>query len=315
MAGRATDHSDRAKADTDPEQAGREPGLGATVAERVRRAEGGLSPAERRIARALTANYPAAGLESASGLASQAGVSAPTVVRFVARLGFDGYRHFQQSLREEVQARHASPLTLAPVIGKDSPTSELVEAAQQVSGATLDQTFAALPEQEFDRAVGLLCDPAKRIACFGGRFSQLLAEYLDLHLRLLRPGTFVHTGAPGRDAGFRVDLSRRDVCVVFDFRRYQDDTVQLARYAHERGAKVVLVTDPWLSPVAEFADVVLPARVEAPSPFDSIVAPTALVETLVAAVHARLGPPAEERMRAAEEAWRGEARHGEADSS
>ncbi|MEV5479707.1 MULTISPECIES: MurR/RpiR family transcriptional regulator [Streptomyces] len=289
--------------------------MGATVAERVRRAEGGLSPAERRIARALTANYPAAGLESASGLASQAGVSAPTVVRFVARLGFDGYRHFQQSLREEVQARHASPLTLAPVIGKDSPTSELVEAAQQVSGATLDQTFAALPEQEFDRAVGLLCDPAKRIASLGGRFSQLLAEYLDLHLRLLRPGTFVHTAAPGRDAGFRVDLSRRDVCVVFDFRRYQDDTVQLARYAHERGAKVVLVTDPWLSPVAEFADVVLPARVEAPSPFDSLVAPTALVETLVAAVHARLGRSAEERLRAAEESWGGEARHGEAGTS
>lgn len=91
------------------------------------------------------------------------------------------------SLREEVQARHASPLTLAPVIGKDSPTSELVEAAQQVSGATLDQRFAALPEQEFDRAVGLPCDPAKRIACFGGRFSQLLAAYLDLHLRLPRP--------------------------------------------------------------------------------------------------------------------------------
>ncbi|MFD5732297.1 MurR/RpiR family transcriptional regulator [Streptomyces sioyaensis] len=289
--------------------------MGTTVAERVRRAEGDLSPAERRIARALTANYPAAGLESASGLASQAGVSAPTVVRFVARLGFDGYRHFQQSLREEVQARHASPLTLAPVIGKDSPTSELVEAAQQVSGATLDQTFAALPEQEFDRAVGLLCDPAKRIASFGGRFSQLLAEYLDLHLRLLRPGTFVHTAAPGRDAGFRVDLSRRDVCVVFDFRRYQDDTVQLARYAHARGAKVVLVTDPWLSPVAEFADVVLPARVEAPSPFDSIVAPTALVETLVAAVHARLGRSAEERLRAAEESWGGEARHGEAGTS
>lgn len=310
MAGRAGDHNEQVKSDAsdpDPEPAGWDAGLGATVAERVRHAEGGLSPAERKIARALTANYPAAGLASASGLAAQAGVSAPTVVRFVARLGFDGYRHFQQSLREEVQARHASPLTLAPVIGADSPTSELVEAAQQVGGAALAQTFAALPEGEFDQAVGLLCDPARRIACFGGRFSQLLAEYLDLHLRLLRPGTLVHTAAPGRDAGFRVDLSRRDVCVVFDFRRYQDDTVQLARYAHERGAKIVLFTDPWLSPVAEFADVVLPARVEAPSPFDSLVAPMALLETLVAAVHARLGPAAEERMRAAEEPWRGEA--------
>lgn len=121
MAGRAAEHSNHTEDGTDPEPAERDAGSGATVAERVRRAEGSLSPAERKIARALTANYPAVGLESASGLASQAGVSAPTVVRFVARLGFDGYRHFQQSLRAEVQARHASPLTLAPVIGADSP--------------------------------------------------------------------------------------------------------------------------------------------------------------------------------------------------
>ncbi|WP_229375298.1 MurR/RpiR family transcriptional regulator [Streptomyces spirodelae] len=308
MVGRAEDHSDDANS-----AGGAQPvsstegsaGLGVTVAERLRRVQGSLSRAEVKIARELTANYPAAGLDSASGLASQAGVSAPTVVRFVARLGFDGYRQFQQSLREEVQARQASPLTLAPVIGADSPTSELVEAARRVGSAALGQTFTALPEQEFDRAVGLICDPGKRIACFGGRFSQLLAEYLDLHLRLLRPGTVVHTPSPGRDAGFRVDVGRRDVCVVFDFRRYQDDTVELARHACERGAKIVLFTDPWLSPAAEFADVVLPARVEAPSPFDSIVAPLALVETVVAAVHARLGQAAEERLREAENTWRG----------
>ncbi|MFI0765477.1 MurR/RpiR family transcriptional regulator [Streptomyces sp. NPDC021218] len=308
MADRAGDRSDHANrpGDTESASGAQEPsGLGVTVAERLRHVQGGLSRAEMKIARELTANYPAAGLNSASGLASQAGVSAPTVVRFVARLGFDGYRQFQQSLREEVQARQASPLTLAPVIGADSPTSELVEAARQVGTATLGQTFAALPEQEFDHAVGLICDPAKRIACFGGRFSQLLAEYLDLHLRVLRPGTIVYTPTPGRDAGFRVDVGRRDVCVVFDFRRYQDDTVELARHAHEQGAKIVLFTDPWLSPAAEFADVVLPARVEAPSPFDSVVAPVALVETLVAAVHARLGPAAEERMRAAEDTLRG----------
>ncbi|MEU5212474.1 MurR/RpiR family transcriptional regulator [Streptomyces sp. NPDC020742] len=273
-----------------------------TVAERLRRAQGALSPGERKIARALMAHYPAAGLESTSALAGRAGVSPPTVVRFATRLGFEGYRQFQQSLRDEVQARRASPLTLRPVVSESSPTSELIEAAEEVARGALSHSFHALPEQEFERAVELICDPAKRIVSFGGRFSRLLAEYLDLHLRLLRPHTQVHLQAPGGDGGFRVDLGRREVCVVFDFRRYQRDTVELARYAHEHGAKVVLFTDPWLSPAAEFADVVLPVRVEAPSPFDSIVAPVAVVETLVAAVHVRLGAASEERMRAAEEA-------------
>ncbi|HCA85803.1 MAG TPA: MurR/RpiR family transcriptional regulator [Streptomyces sp.] len=275
---------------------------GATVADRVRRSQEALSPAERRIARALLAHYPTAGLESTSGLADRAGVSPPTVVRFVARLGFGGYRDFQRTLREEVQARRASPLTLTPVITDASRTSELAEVAADVGRTALTQTFEALPGKDFERAVALLCHSGKRITSFGGRFSHTLAQYFDLHLRLMRSGTTVHPQPPGRDAGFLVDVGPRDVCVVFDLRRYQRDTVELARFAHDRGARVVLITDPWLSPVAEFADVVLAARVEAPSPFDSIVAPTALAEALVAAVHARLGPAAARRMRAAEEA-------------
>jgi DNA-binding MurR/RpiR family transcriptional regulator len=299
---------DRTRARATPAAAGRTwsaqsgPWPGSTVAEQLSRVQGGLPPAELRIARALLAHYPTAGLESTSRLAARAGVSPPTVVRLVARLGFEGYGQFQQALRDEVQARRASPLTLAPSIDEHSSTFELTQLAARVGLTALDQTFSALPEADFDRAVELICDPSKQITAFGGRFSQVLALYLDLHLRLLRPGTRVHHPAPGRDGGFLVDLGRRDVCVVFDFRRYQRGTVELARSAHDRGARIVLVTDPWRSPIAEFAEVVLPTRVEAPSPFDSLVAPTAVAEAVIAAVHARLGAPAAARMRAAEDA-------------
>ncbi|MGW7293946.1 MurR/RpiR family transcriptional regulator [Streptomyces xiamenensis] len=278
-------------------------GPATTVAERIRREQGGFSPGERKIARALMSHYPAAGLESTSGLAERAGVSPPTVVRFVVRLGFGGYREFQQSLRDEVQARRASPLTLTPLIGDGTSASEITALTADVGSAVIGQTFSALPTDEFNDAVRLICDKSMRVSSFGGRFSQLMAQYLDLHLRLLRPGTGVHQPGPGQDAGFLVDLGRRDVCVVFDFRRYQRDTIELARFAHGRKARIVLVTDPWLSPIAEFADVVLPARVESPSLFDSLVAPTALVEALVAAARTRLGEAAVDRMAAADRAW------------
>ncbi|MER6950604.1 MurR/RpiR family transcriptional regulator [Nonomuraea sp. NPDC000554] len=269
-------------------------GVVVSVAERVRRGLDDASAGERLVARALLANYPAAGLETASRLAERAGVSAPTVVRFTARLGFPGYRAFQQALREEIEARRASPLTL----GRHAAEGSLRVAAAEVYRQRMDETFAALSDPELDRVTDLLSDPARRVTSVGGRYSHILAEYLDLHLRLLRPGTRVLDPRPEAMGAACVDAGRKDVVVVFDYRRYQRDIVSFARAAHARGAKVVLFTDPWLSPAADSAELVIPARVEAPSPFDSLVPAMALVETVVARVTARLG---QDRLRRIEE--------------
>ena len=66
-----------------------------------------LTRSDLKVARALLSNYPAAGLNTVAHLAQVAGVSGPTVVRFVARLGFEGYPDFQQALLAEV--RNACP--------------------------------------------------------------------------------------------------------------------------------------------------------------------------------------------------------------
>lgn len=59
---------------------------------------------------------------------------------------------------------------------------------------------------------------------------------------------------------------------------------------------MILITDPWMSPIAEFADVVLPARIEAPSPMDGLVGPMAVVETVIGSVHDLLGAEAAEHL-------------------
>ena len=69
-----------------------------TVAERLQLLRDELTPAERRVVRALMADYPVAGLGPVAKLAAAAGVSAPTVVRLVTKLSFEGYADFQQSL-------------------------------------------------------------------------------------------------------------------------------------------------------------------------------------------------------------------------
>jgi DNA-binding MurR/RpiR family transcriptional regulator len=54
-----------------------------------------LSRAERQVGRVLLADYPSAGLSTAAGLAQQARVSPPTVLRFAQSLGFSGFTELQ----------------------------------------------------------------------------------------------------------------------------------------------------------------------------------------------------------------------------
>ena len=94
--------------------------------------------------------------------------------------------------------------------------------------------------------------------------------------------------------------------VVFDYRRYQGDTIESARFVAGRGVNVVVFTDPWLSPASAFARQVVVTSVETAGPFDSLVGATAVVEAVIAAVLVRLGPRAQSRMQSLERLRAGE---------
>lgn len=258
------------------------------VAELTRELLGELSASERKVARSLLAAYPVAGLETVAQLADRAQVSPPTVVRFVGRLGFGGYPAFQRALMHEVHERMGSPLEQYP----DKHTAESVEPADHgraLFARMLGETFDELPESEFERAAELLADRRRSLVLMGGRFSRVLADYLAFHLMLLRRGVS-QLGSDTLQRQTVVEATERShVLVLFDYRRYDRANASLAEAMKERGATVVLFTDPWLSPVADSADVVLPARVEAPSAFDSLVPAMGVVESLIGSVAQRLG--------------------------
>jgi DNA-binding MurR/RpiR family transcriptional regulator len=92
------------------------------------------------------------------------------------------------------------------------------------------------------------------------------------------------------------------VLVVFDFRRYEPRLLGLARAVKARRGAVALVTDRWLSPVAEVADAALVSQVDSPSAYDSLVPAMAVVETVVTGLLTALGDAARQRMAACEQA-------------
>ncbi len=264
----------------------------------LRDREADLTPAEARTAQALMADYPIAGLGTVASLARRAGVSDPTVVRLVAKLGFAGYPAFQQALLEEVEARLRSPLMM-------------MEARAPAPGGTadaylrsLDPALAALrqrgPEALYARAARLLADRRLRVTLLGGRFSRYLAGILHTHLIQLRPGIRHLDGTAAELVDALVDMTKQDVLVVFDYRRYQADIVDFATQAAARGARLMLFTDPYGSPIADQAAIVFAAEVEAGSPYDTMVPALAQIEALLACLVEARGEEERRRLEAIE---------------
>ncbi|PFG43365.1 RpiR family transcriptional regulator [Isoptericola jiangsuensis] len=273
------------------------------LADQIRRRLGDCSPAERKVGRALLAAFPSAGFETVAALAARAGVSGPTVVRFVGRLGFTGFPDFQAALRADLDDRSASPLALyetrrvAEATGADEALARYAPAAVD----SVRRTFAEMPPSDFTRTVAILAREARRVHVVGGRFSRLVAMYLVQHLQQMRPRVDYLSERPEGRSHTLTDLSARDALVVFDYRRYEQDSARLAQFAATRNATVVLFTDAWLSPIASLSTAVLPSSTGTASAYDAMSPAMALVEAVVSGVLAELGEDAHRRMQRIEQ--------------
>ena len=277
------------------------------IGELVRQRLDSLSPAERKLARVLLASYPIAGLESVARFAERAKVSPPTVTRFITKLGFKGYPEFQEILRHEVQARLSSPLARYRGSPQSPGADSFVSDSIGASTHNLKATLELLSSRDLDEAVELIADSRRQVLVLGGRVSSTLARYLAGQLHLLRPGVQLLDADRTMPAQQLIDMKKRDLLIVFDYRRYQADTIESARVAASKGGGVILFTDPWLSPASAFARQVLVTSMETVGPFDSFVGAVAVVEAVIADVLRRLGPRAEARMQSLERLRPGDA--------
>jgi DNA-binding MurR/RpiR family transcriptional regulator len=257
---------------------------------------GELSPAEKKVARALLSSYPAAGLESAASLAKAAGTSTPTVLRLVTRLGIGSYPDFQRRLREEITHHMLSPVSRTEQARLDHDTSIPLQKAITQKIALIENLASSVPPSEFDRAVSALASKPRQVTVSGGYFTRYFAMLLATQLDQTIPNVdFV--GEPlGHDIGKMFRLSTSGIAIILDFRRYELAAKSTADLAKSQGATVIVITDQELSPAAESADIVLPVSVDG-IPFDSVVGIIVLLEALVEAVLHATGDRGLERMK------------------
>ncbi|HWK64599.1 MAG TPA: MurR/RpiR family transcriptional regulator [Rhizobiaceae bacterium] len=269
-----------------------------TVRETIRRETAKLTASERKIAHAVLADYPFSGIQTIQELAERTGVSAPSITRFVSKIGFAGYQEFQRQLIGELREGRRSPLDLKAT-ERVSDGDFLADYTRRASVLLADMA-TAVPQEQFDRILKLLSDPSRNIFLLGGRISDTVAGLLSRHLRQIRPRIHHLSPNPEQWPDQLLNMRRQDVFVLFDFRRYQPDLARLAEVvANKRHSTIVLITDRWMSPIARYSDHVVALPIENDTAWDTAICAVAFVEALIVKVSQADWPATKTRI----EAW------------
>ena len=274
------------------------------IAQHISRRFETLTPQQRRAARFLLDHPTEVALKSMRELAQAAGVPPVTFVRLARALDFADYNALRAVFQGEVRqhrtragfSQKARDLQLRA--GGDQ-TQALVK---ELFEAELDNIELTFSQNHPDRLVAAaeLMERAQRLFVLGRRSCHPTAAFFHYVHRLFRPNAILVPDG-GQLADCLRDAGPDDVLLVVSVAPYAADTIEAARWAHERGTRLIAITDDRLSPAGRLAEVVLIVGTATPSFFHSIVPMVALAQALLALLVARGGDAALAAIEASEQ--------------
>ena len=271
-----------------------------------------FSKGQRTIAQFILKNYDKAAFMTAARLGEVTGVSESTVVRFAADLGYRGYPGMKKALQEIVRNR----LTSVERIEAAESTMDGHDVLKAVLRADINNLQATLDEIDqdyFNQAVYMILS-AKHIYIIGMRTSTTLADFLAIYLKLLLNTPARGIGAKSIEQAQEIAarevyeqllrIGEGDLIIGISFPRYSKRTISAMKFARDRGARCLGLTDGKVSPLNEISDVCLYTKSEMVSFLDSLVAPLSMINALIMAVSARDRTRTFETFRELENAWK-----------
>jgi DNA-binding MurR/RpiR family transcriptional regulator len=250
-----------------------------------------LTPQQRRAARFLLDHPTEVALKSMRDLAQAAGVPPVTFVRLARALDFADYNALRAVFQGDV--RQARPRAGFSGKARDlqlrAGGDQVLTLVKELFEAEIDNIELTFSQNHPDRLVAAaeMMERAERLFVLGRRSCHPTAAFFHYVHRLFRANTVLVPD--GQAADCLRDAGPDDVLLVVSVQPYTAETIEAARWARERGTRLIAITDDRLSPIGRLADVVLIVGTATPSFFHSIVPMVALAQALLALLVARGG--------------------------
>ncbi len=250
--------------------------------QRIQRRFPTLTGQQKKIAEKFLSVGHEAAFSTISQLARQFRTSESTIVRFARALGYKGYPDLQKELQDGIRRKLSPPEALeksmAKVRGGDI-YSKIFENDRE----NLRKTREFNTNQKIDQAVHDLIS-ARRVGITGFRSSQPIASLLYLLLSQVRKNCELLEYTLGSLPNQIINYGPSDLFLAVSFPRYSRQTLASLKAAKKCKARTIALTDSPISPIAQFADLVLLMGNKSSTYFNALASAVTLVNCLVAGV-------------------------------
>lgn len=257
-----------------------------------------MTGSQLKITSYILNNPEEAAFCTAGQIAVAARTSEASVVRYAAFLGFERYQEFRVALSHLLIDRLS---TLERF--KESHTEQEESLYISMLQRDKDAISAAQSSQLIDEIERMGDDFARRESIYiaAYRSSYALAYYLSFYLSWILSD--VRLLNPENAHEILYNAKENSIVLGISFPRYSQWTVDVLKFAKEKGMPLAAITNDIMSPLATDADYLLTVPYRTVSFIDSFAAPMSVINCLILSVYRHKSADASKILAELEDRW------------
>lgn len=229
--------------------------MSSSIEFKIKKYYNALTKSERQAADFILENIGNIHKLSIVDAAAGAGVSQPTIIRFLRTIGYKGYKEFKlAAVSETVPKSQSSPL-YGFDINKNDNIEDIPSKIIATSINKLENTLKALSVESYKEAVSAIKN-AERVVIFYVENSVVTAYDLMTKLVYLGINCVVYDDYYLQSVSAN-SLGENDIAIAISYSGCSKNTVDVLKTAGKKGAKSLVITNFEDSVISKYGDIVL----------------------------------------------------------
>jgi DNA-binding MurR/RpiR family transcriptional regulator len=215
---------------------------------------------QRKVADFVIDNFDNIPFIDVHEVAKQAGVSVASVIRFAQSVGFTGFSELRDAVSDSLK-KHLKKNELFSLVDKSKLENDILTSVANMDVKNINDTLSNIDREIFNKVIETIVK-SDRVFTAGLGISYLVAEILSYQLTQVGIDASVLKHNHTLFLEQVLYMNKKDLLICFSFPPYSRETIDVAKYAKEKGIKVISVTNKPTAPITSYSEEVLTVKSE-----------------------------------------------------